>query len=352
MGTDGRELAAQLNESALLWIWKFGWLRPRELGQLLWPAAQHATKYAERLSRRLLGAGLLLDRPLPQHCGTALVLSHRGAAFLSENAGVEAKSGKDIGETVDGVWQPQKSWRHDLIANSFLTDFFARSNHVNAGSCFVLPERQLKRENPREPKIPDGLIIQNFHEANFIFWIEVEHARKTGANLNSMAKNLIRVANGNPPELSGYSANVPCVVYCDSSIDERGHALNHEHRITSAIKRQADRDIKIAFYKAEMTGPAVDRARRKNVVVENDAVTAAVARMHQIGWLSDSKTGAHVCDLVGQVARYYPNGHRWRWDFRVDEGDDAFTLIARGEAATENECIRALASAWLSPARL
>lgn len=348
MGTDGRELAAQLDRDALLWIWKFGWLRPRELGQLLWPSAEHATKYAERLSRKLLSAGLLLPRTLPQHCGTALVLSQRGAEFLSDAAGVDAKTGKDIGETIDGVWQPPKSWRHDLIANSFLTNFFARSNRVNAGSCFVLPERQLKRENPREPKIPDGIIVQNFHETNFIYWVEVEHARKSGANLNSMAKNLIRVASGTPPLISGYSANVPCVVYCESSIDERGHALNHEHRITSAIKKQADRDIKISFYRAEMIGPAVDRARRKSVVVENDSITAAVNRMAQIGWLTDSKTGAKVCDLVGQVARYYPDGHRWRYDYRRDDGDDEYTLIASGEAGTESEAIRALAGVWLS----
>ena len=112
------------DEFGLKAIHKFGWLRAREIGNVLWP--KNATRHiaGAKIARRWVAERLVMSRTLPGGLGLAFVLTKRGADYLQHEFGVDAKSGKKIGdhvEQISGVWRPSNSWQHDLIANSFLT---------------------------------------------------------------------------------------------------------------------------------------------------------------------------------------------------------------------------------------
>jgi hypothetical protein len=118
------------NDSAgLTAIAKFGWLRAREIGNVLWPKNQTRHTAGARVTRRWIKEKLVLERQLPRGFGTAFVLSKKGADFVNFETEYAQKmdpveSGKKIGdhiEQVDGSWIPTRSWRHDLLANGFLT---------------------------------------------------------------------------------------------------------------------------------------------------------------------------------------------------------------------------------------
>ena len=130
MKHQGLQRSAVIDIQGLTAIWDFGWLRPQELGRLMWPEATHQVKYAERIARKWCDKGLILSRKLPAHNGTALVLSESGARLLRESIGVAAQSGKDWGETRNGAWMAPRWWRHDLVANSLLSIMAARGHHV------------------------------------------------------------------------------------------------------------------------------------------------------------------------------------------------------------------------------
>ena len=119
------------------WINRFGWLRTAELGPLIWPKDRYAVDRTNRITRGWIARDLVIARPLPDGAGRALVLSACGARLLRE-AGIEAQSGKDIGEIVEGRWQAPATWRHDLISAGVLADLYVRGYQVS-------PERELRR---------------------------------------------------------------------------------------------------------------------------------------------------------------------------------------------------------------
>ena len=98
MTTDDFALPAQEFQAitALHWISRFGWLRARELGALMWPprdahpgsliADDHRMneqrKLASRLLSRLRESRYVLQRRLPGKAGDAYVLSGAGIHYL------------------------------------------------------------------------------------------------------------------------------------------------------------------------------------------------------------------------------------------------------------------------------
>ena len=49
MGERGIEIGRDVDISGLLWVDRFGWIRAKEMGRLLWPRCNHSVKYAERI---------------------------------------------------------------------------------------------------------------------------------------------------------------------------------------------------------------------------------------------------------------------------------------------------------------
>lgn len=300
--------AAQLDKIGLNWIWNFGFLRPQELGLLLWPKSTHSTKNAERIARKWLADGLILRRTLPKHAGTVLVLSKAGAEFLSHEFGIDAKSGKDIGEMTAGVWSPPKTWRHDILAAGVLA-LMRRDGHT------IYPEQKLRRENPNK-LVPDGIALTIKDGTPYAVWIEIESARKTGKRMDTMCKSLIAAASGTSVKLSGITCTQAAVAYDPAQTDERGYELDHHQRVINALRKFARSDFPVHFLELKKTGVGITGYTLKTGVIEADAVTQAVARMIWSTHTSESGEQEH------RTYAHMPGFH----EFCYTRKDDAWVL--------------------------
>jgi hypothetical protein len=195
---DKRLIGQQRDHEGLLLVHKFGWMRARELGRMLWPASARSAVNASELVGKWKRAGWVLVRPLPDHMGHALVLSAAGAAHLRASGYVDAATGKDWGETRAGDWVAPTTWRHELLTLGLLA-------HLHSAGWQVIPERQLRREN-RPGKFPDGLAVRGAD----VIWIEVENARKSGPHRNQMVEALTLPARVKPSSCPARWPTTPC----------------------------------------------------------------------------------------------------------------------------------------------
>ena len=172
---------------ALQAIHRFGWLRPQEIGRYIWPGSKHSEVYGVRIGLKLQKSEMVISRKLPRHCGTALVLSKRGAARLRE-VGINAFSGKDIGMSVGDAWIPRKSWEHDLLCSSIL---ILASEKFHYKNFKFYSEREIINSYPSAIKVPDGFI---YNDAGSALWVEVENTKKSGHHIVKMVRNAINVS--------------------------------------------------------------------------------------------------------------------------------------------------------------
>lgn len=278
----------ELNEfKALRIINKMGWIRPQELGRLMWSEAPHGSKYGERIARTLQAKDLVIARKLPSHSGTALVLSTKGARFLNERVDVQAKSGKDFGETSGSMWQPPKVWKHDLLATSFIA-------HRLPEIMGFISEKQFKKAYPYVAKVPDALIVESNNE---ITWIEVEHARKSGlVGMQLMAKTIVSHLTN-----ESHFFDRPCtkvgIAYPADSIDDRGYAINHRKRVTEAIKLQLNegQSVEVSFYELQLRSGAVIGYEEKVARIEHDSLRGYKASLEVIE--TDEETGTMYLEI-------------------------------------------------------
>lgn len=239
--------ASHITGQVLRLIAHHRWMRPQELAAILFEQKPFAIKYAESICRRLVLEGLALRRKLPSHNGTAFLLSQSGAELVTKWQGIGFRSGKDWGRTINGVWLPPSSWRHDLIAHGLLAVL-----HNKGWECF--PEHMLRREDGVD-KYPDGLA---FHEKGTGLWVEVEQARKSGLNMNHLITALYTACNTTgfypfPVAQHLGSVNQALIGIVRHSKDERGYKLNHWLHIENAMKKRLSRGNKISLHVAWIT---------------------------------------------------------------------------------------------------
>jgi hypothetical protein len=194
-GDDYREIKEtthvkkRLNDSmGLTAIAKFGWLRAREVGNVLWPHNPSRNVAGARIVRRWRDEKLVLERQLPDGFGPAWVLSRRGAEFVKHETPYgdqnDVISGKKIGdhiEQVGGTWRPTWAWRHDLLSNGFLT-------LAMGFGAQVVSELELRRQFPNQKKIFDGLYRTDGSE--FWFSIETERSGKFSKSARALADSV------------------------------------------------------------------------------------------------------------------------------------------------------------------
>lgn len=339
MGMNSHLLGQENDCTALRLIHEFGWLRAPEIGLLIWGAHTHHVKYGERLLRKLAARHLVIPRPLPAHSGSAFVLSQRGADLLLETTGITARSGKDWGETQAGVWVVPKWWRHDLLAHSFLA-------LLSSQGYTVIPERRLRRENAVD-KLPDGLAIPP--DKGDVFWVEIESTRKSGRNMDLMARALIKVALGKAPTLSRLKATQTMVCYADRATDERGYRLDHRARVVNALQRHAPDSIAVCLYKLSLKGLAVTDFSGEVVTITPDVVKQ---RLHQWRALwcdaTENLDGGEECIWQGRLLSVWQKQNTlWGWQVEDTQrvGEDGYPLVLEfGEALTRTAAEEALAA--------
>jgi hypothetical protein len=307
------QIGKEMDLRGLEWVWDFGWLRPQELGRLLWPKVGHATKNAERICRKWEDNGLIIRRNLPNHNGTAIVLSSNGAELLKE-IGIDAKTGKDIGfarkktdeekreyedrkkkekekkkektkdpenknkkrrkkNNEDIVWKPPATWKHDLLSSGVLSICHEMGHEI-------FPEMKLRRENPNTNKIPDGIIKWKNPNggATLRIWLEVEASKKSGTKYGDpLAKAVIDSMNEKGDELSQIRCNYAMIAFNPNQICDRGYSLDHKERIKSKIEKLTKKDIKVSFLELKLTGLGVSGFKIINEKIESNEIARAVA---------------------------------------------------------------------------
>lgn len=214
-------------------IAKFGWLRPYEVGNVLWPQNKTRRIAAERIMRQWLREGLLIERTLPYGFGSAFLLSHLGAEFVNYETeyGHEhvVRSGKKIGDHIRQVgssWVPSHNWRHDLLSSGFLTLVMGFGGRV-------VSELELRRESGGKGKIPDGLYSTDTLRDEWVA-VETERAGKWSISARFIAKSIVNTAL-QETQVCGRLVRGTVVLYEDPASrhldDEYRPIVNHLSRI-------------------------------------------------------------------------------------------------------------------------
>jgi len=326
---DKRLIGQRRDHEGLLLIHKFGWVRARELGHMLWPASARSAVNASELVAKWKRAGWVLVRPLPDHMGQALVLSAAGAAYLRTCGHMDAVTGKDWGETRSGDWVAPRTWQHELMALGLLA-------HLHTEGWQVIPERQLRREN-RPGKFPDGLAVRG----DAVLWIEVENARKSGPNRNHMVQALVLASQGEAEQLSGHVANKALLAYAVDALDERGYRLDHRHHVMAALARRAPVDVPLMLAELTVTGTAgVGEVTISGTTVAAEAVTR---RLASIAWASQAAIqdfDAYEFFRAGGLEYCHGDGQfSWWWSVREGKRE-----VAAADVESAEEARRALVS--------
>lgn len=258
---DAGENAAE----ALRQIAYVGWLRPTELGRLLYPNNPHGRKYAEEHVRKLLALRYVLARSLPgRSAGHAYVLTLRGANWLNDLAENKTyQPGTRWGESGGGVWEPPASWRHDLLAVSLLAA-------MREKGWKVIPEAVIQRTLLNADKRPDGIAFTEDH----CLWLEVENQRKSGKNLEHLLRTVAAIQRGKPPTAyPGIPAFTDAVIAVPLGVkDERGHNINHIARIKNKVQSMGvSSPLDLIFCEMKLRGIGVDSFEMKRVRIEPKA---------------------------------------------------------------------------------
>jgi hypothetical protein len=274
------ELKRKNDLNGLQAIHRFGWLRPTELGRLMWPGTSSNKKMAERLARGWIERKLVIARVLPDAAGRMLVLATAGARLLAD-AGIEASSGKDIGRFPDGGWLPPTSWKHDLKANSVLCELYRRG-------YTIIPEAELRRHEPSSGrKIPDGLAIKDKQA----IWLEVEQARKTGPAMAKLANAIIQIACGNVSPRMDVKPTQVMIAYDIDARDERGYLLDHQTRVRQAVAKQAQQDIPIHWAACTRHGAVgVGAVEFSEEIIRADGVGRVLDQLNHSGWRKNARS--------------------------------------------------------------
>ena len=349
MGVWGVEQGRLLDVNGLTHIRDFRWIRPQELALLMWPKNKRETaiNFAESLARKWRAKGYVIARKLPEHAGTALTLSAKGAEFL----GGGAKTGKDWGNTAaGGIWTPPKTWEHDLIAHGVLTWF------AHGGAFEVTPEHKI-RQQMRLEKYPDGLLIHK--ETGNGYVLEVENTRKTGQSHRDLVEAVVRAS-------AGYNLNDVRIVgaalaFEPRQLDERGYAVDHEERLKKSIAKVIKQNTTVGFAQISMRGFGVGSVAWEWKIVAPDLAGQRIARWQREGkWINSGgqqwvRDGQHY-GTVEETG----TGFSWRIysDFgdlmRMHESSFGFIdetkgdLVASGKAPSRSSAQEAMAAepAW------
>lgn len=285
-GVDPRAEGERNDIAGLSWIDVFGWIRRNELGRLIWPNNKFSKSYTSKLVEKWLKKSYVLERELPENHGKAIVLSKNGADFL-ESHGVSAQNGKDIGQFVekkteiDGkpvierTWTPSAHWKHEILATGFLTIEHER------GGRNIIPERQIRRENPGIYKIPDGIIVMG--NGN-VFFTEIENAKKSGIDMKRLTNSVIQINKKEAKPLSGHKPDGIIVSFVKNTIDTRGFKVDHKERLKNSIKKLSETDVTIIFCEMELSGIAPVSCSFKKEIVFNNEVSRIENAIDSTGW--------------------------------------------------------------------
>ena len=189
---DGRAAARDNDLRVLRALHRFGWLRTRDLGALVWqswareaPSApslkpsnppQSAIRMAQRTLSRLRGRRLVLQGRAPN--GSTLYALAEAGARLLQQAGITATTGKDLVRHFS-----TSHFRHRCIANELAIGGIVEG-------CRVATEREISQglwiggQDGVAGKKPDVLM----RCGGAVWWVEVERSRKNAGDYSRLLR--------------------------------------------------------------------------------------------------------------------------------------------------------------------
>lgn len=300
------------------------------------PHTATAPEAGARLARGLVQRKLVLARKLPEGAGHALMLATAGVRLLSEY-GIPATSGKSIGYTSGECWTPPSTWKHDLLAHGVLCELFKRGYEV-------LPEAEIRRRSSNMVKLPDGLVRAPGNQGQW-YWLEVEHARKSGQHMHHLADAIAAVSQGHV-ELCGVRPTRCMVAYFATAIDERGYQLDHRARISKAVATTAPHDIALTFAECTHKGAAgVGEVQLFAATVAADRTSAILQRLNASGWHRDANNGV----LQAHYGRYtafvwQDDAAEGRWSYQIEQDGNPAPAGYAEKISEAKRCAAALIS--------
>lgn len=332
------EQGKTLRINALLLIWRFGWLRPQELGRDIFPLSPSCLKQGESLARKLEKDSLVIRRRLPFGAGSALVLSQKGATLLNANIdSKDSKPGSDWGRTKGG-FKPPVTWEHELLANSLIITI-KQKNSQN----YTYAEAEIRRRfkpTDYQGKIPDGLFGI---DDDTYYWLEVENKSKTGKDMRRMVEALERVESGNSMEVFGRKPTKIAIGISFDAKDSRNYKINHTYRIEKALSKLIDKEITVTFLIFKMLGHAVVDYEKIIKTIYSDAVLAKIeqarAQEELLRKLQENELWIeiehkHYQHLIHSPLRMdlYKSDEGWRWDVVESETRNKLGAILKNES--------------------
>lgn len=195
---DGRIIAAENEMRVLRALHRFGWLRTRDIGALIWHTwarspssgptlnSQEATeaglRMAQRTLRRLFNARQVLRSKAPDS-SVIYSLSEGGARRL-QSIGVAAQTGKDMMRAFSAA-----HFRHRTTANEIAIGGIIEGFRV-ATEREIAQDKWLGGATGIAGKKPDVLLRHD----NQIWWVEVERSRKNASDYAKLLKWIQTVA--------------------------------------------------------------------------------------------------------------------------------------------------------------
>ena len=318
--------------AALSSLHKYGWLRAKELGLILWPTTSFQRKekgekgkatvgpirdttthgYAQacRATKLLVSNGLVLARKLPSQSGTAYVLASKGVEMLWD-VGIKAKTGANIGSIDENKhWSPPATWKHDLLCAGVLIRL-ANTPEVQA----VYAEKEIRRADRPLSKTPDGLVV---YKSGRTVWVEVEQAKKTdpkktkslGDALGKAALGTIETVFLKPFDskepLPGDAAPPLLELNADAAMVVLDVACKHDHKANVArfIAKEMTSAVTIVWascitarsgvmevaYTSELVAPNAAARLGKVLTAGADAATKTSGNYDGTAWEIDKKT--------------------------------------------------------------
>ena len=297
-----QDIRLENDSLGLIAIAKFGWLRAREIGNVLWPTNQTRHTAGARITRRWVKEKLVLERQLPRGFGTAFVLSKKGADFVNFETEYAqemdpVESGKKIGdhiEQVDGSWIPTRSWRHDLLACGFLTIAMGKGADVYSELEMrrVAERGHANKKGDKGLKIPDGI----FKAENSDEWsaIEVERSGKWSNKARSLAREIVDAGTGGIIVL-GKKVTRTIIVYEDPSATHLGDkdraVVNHFERVANQCQAIVPFGMRLELWGAPL------------ITCGGGVVEISGTRLEVIDWSIDAAIDKSVF------------GHEWEHDY-------------------------------------
>ena len=263
-------------EECLVLIGRFGWLRIQEIGLFFWPDVdkdkcddelgnsiqEHVNcrmlvnryQYAQNLVRKLINKNQVLTQKLPEHAGTAVVLTEKGAKIARKYFKYIRRARVTVNEDKTFTWTPPKSWKHDLLSHGLCSLIISHCKYGLENAMFRT-DHELRISDVegnhllmQHVRYPDLMIEINYIGGRMVLGIEIEKSRKHGERRNIMIENaVINNMNNGYSRHSFDNTNIDKIVfaYDPHEIEHTGKGkvkrINHRSNIEKAIWNQVDK---------------------------------------------------------------------------------------------------------------